>query len=267
MGKETEGQQLSRRTFVKGSALAALTTAAGTGALGSLYGCSTAGPSGGSGGGAASEEKTVWSHCNVNCGGRCALQFHTQDGEIVYMESDNTGDSSVDGLQSRACLRGRSMRRWINSPDRLQYPMKRTGKRGDGQFEQISWDEAIDLIAEKLKYTIDTYGNEAVYTNYATGMYAVTGRMFDRFINLIGGQLGMYGDYSTAQITAAMPYTYGGADSFNASPLIEALNSDLLVMFGNSPADTRMGGANIVHDLELVRESGTKIINIDYRLN
>ena len=101
------------------------------------------------------------------------LQWHSRDGKIVYMESDNTGD---DALQARACLRGRSMRRWINHPDRLTKPMKRVGKRGEGKFEEISWDEAIDTIASELKRVIDTYGNEAIYVNYATGMYSCTGK-------------------------------------------------------------------------------------------
>ena len=105
----------------------------------------------------------MWSQCNVNCGGNVrASQWHVSRRQgSLYAETDNTGDPN--DLQARACLRGRSMRRWLNSPDRLLYPMKRVGKRGEGKFEQISWDEAIDTIAEKLKYTIDTYGNEAIY--------------------------------------------------------------------------------------------------------
>ena len=60
----------------------------------------------------------------------------------------------------RSCLKARSIRKWINSPQRLT-PMKRVGKRGSGEFERISWDEALDIIAEKWKYTLDTYGSEA----------------------------------------------------------------------------------------------------------
>lgn len=68
--------------------------------------------------------------------------------------------------QPRACLRGRTYRRWMNHPDRINYPMKRVGKRGEGKFERISWDEAIDLAATKLKEVIEKYGNEAVYLPY-----------------------------------------------------------------------------------------------------
>ena len=99
-------------------------------------------------------------------------------------------------MQARACLRGRSMRRWLNSPDRLLYPMKRAGKRGEGKFEQITWDEAIDTIASELKRVIDTYGNEAIYVNYATGMYSKTGNPTARLLNLLGGYLNRSYDYS-----------------------------------------------------------------------
>jgi anaerobic dimethyl sulfoxide reductase subunit A len=59
--------------------------------------------------------------------------MHVVDGAIKYVETDNTGDDNYDGLhQVRACLRGRSMRRRVYNPDRLKYPMKRVGKRGEG---------------------------------------------------------------------------------------------------------------------------------------
>ena len=99
-----------------------------------------------------SDEKVIWSACTVNCGSRCPLRMHVVDGEIKYVETDNTGDDNYDGLhQVRACLRGRSMRRRVYNPDRLKYPMKRVGKRGEGKFERITWDEALDTIAASLK--------------------------------------------------------------------------------------------------------------------
>lgn len=268
---------LSRRTFVKGSlAGVALAGAAGS----ALYGCAPKAEETAKDGTAATSDQIAWSQCNVNCGGNCVFQWHSRDGKIVYMESDNTGDAD---LQARACLRGRSMRRWINSPDRLLYPMKRVGKRGEGKFEQISWDEAIDTIASELKRIIDTYGNEAIYVNYATGMYSTTGRNpSKRLLSLLGGFINQGYDYSTHMMSAVMPYMFGSDkekgsvyspyDNVNASSFSEAERaSDLVVMFGNSPAETRMGGANAVWDFAKVREAvngrGGKIINIDYRLN
>ena len=262
---------LSRRTFVKGS-LAGLALAGASGSA--LYGCAPQSQGDGANGAAdAPADQIAWSQCNVNCGGCCVFQWHSRDGKIVYMESDNTGD---DALQARACLRGRSMRRWINHPDRLTKPMKRVGKRGEGKFEEISWDEAIDTIASELKRVIDTYGNEAIYKIYGSGMYSATGNPSSRLLNVLGGCLGGMYDYSTNMLSAALPFLYGEDcgpyDNVFASSMTEAeLHSDLVVMFGNSPAETRMGGANIVWDFarvrEAVKERGGRIVNIDYRLN
>ena len=271
----TETQStLSRRTFVKGS----LASLAATGAVGSaLYGCAPQTQAGNeempATGEEAAPDEIHWSQCNVNCGGNCIFQWHSRDGKVLYMETDNTGDND---LQARACLRGRSMRRWLNSPDRLLYPMKRVGKRGEGKFEQISWDEAIDTIAEKLKYTIDTYGNDAIHRVYSTGMYSTTGNPTSRLLNCLGGYLERHYDYSANMILGSMPYMYGDQfspyDNVHCSSFSEAANnSDLVVMFGNSPAETRMGGANAAWDFARVREGvlsrGGKIVNIDYRLN
>ena len=240
---------------------------------------------------ADSPETIHWSQCNVNCGGNCIFKWHSKDGKAVYMTTDDIGN---EDFQSRACVRGRTMRRWLNSPDRLLYPMKRVGKRGEGKFERITWDEAIDTIVDKLKYTIDNYGNDAIFTIYATGMYSTTGNPSQRLLNCLGGSLTRFYDYSTNMMSAAMPYMLGSADvltaegnhptlgvpasvyspydNINASSFSEAeANSDLVVMFGNSPAETRMGGLNAVWDFARVREAVLgrvgKIINIDYRLN
>ncbi len=255
--------ELSRRSFVKASGSLALLAAAG-GAVSTadnLFGEVEPAQ-------AAAEDKIVWSQCNVNCGGRCIFQWHVKDGKIAYMLTDDTGN---DDFQARACLRGRAMRQWINHPDRLQYPMKRTGPRGTGKFERISWDEAIDTIADKLKYTIETYGNDSIYINYATGMYSATGRTTERLMNCLGGYLPMYGDYSTGMHQYVMPFMYGVGvspyENVSASSVDQAGKADLVLMFGNSPADNRMGGANVVWDYARVREKGPEIIHIDYRYN
>lgn len=168
---------------------------------------------------AASDEKVVWSACTVNCGSRCPLRMHVVDGEIRYVETDNTGDDVYEDLhQVRACLRGRSMRRRVYNPDRLKYPMKRVGKRGENKFERITWEEAFDTIAGTMKRLIRDYGNESIYLNYGTGTLGGTmtkswppgATLIARLMNCCGGYLNHYGDYSTAQIAAGLNYTYGG---------------------------------------------------------
>ena len=216
------------------------------------------------------EERIVWGACSVNCGSRCALRSHVRDDEVVWVETDNTGADIYGDHQVRACLRGRSIRRRINHPDRLNYPMKRVGKRGEGKFVRISWEEALDTIAGNLKRIVKDYGNEAVYINYSSGIVggnmtrsSPTASPVMRLMNCYGGSLNQYGTYSTAQIACAMPYTYGSNDG-NSTSDIE--NSKLVVMFGNNPAETRMSGGGITYYLEQARErSNARMIVIDPR--
>ncbi|VTR38274.1 Dimethyl sulfoxide reductase DmsA precursor [Serratia fonticola] len=70
----------------------------------------------------APQDKVVWGACSVNCGSRCALRLHVRDDEVYWVETDNTGDDVYGNHQVRACLRGRSMRRRMNHPERLKLP-------------------------------------------------------------------------------------------------------------------------------------------------
>ncbi|MCK6935269.1 dimethyl sulfoxide reductase subunit A [Enterobacter roggenkampii] len=258
---------ISRRTLVKSTAIGSLALAAGGISL--PFGLKSA---------AAAvkhavqppEDTVVWGACSVNCGSRCALRLHVRDNEVYWVETDNTGEDVYGDHQVRACLRGRSIRRRINHPDRLNYPMKRVGKRGEGKFERITWDEALDTIAASLKDVVANYGNEAVYINYSSGIVGgnITrsspyASLVARLMNCYGGFLSHYGTYSTAQIACAMPYTYGSNDG-NSTSDIE--NTKLVVMFGNNPAETRMSGGGITYYLEQARErSNARMIVIDPR--
>ncbi|EOZ8852569.1 dimethylsulfoxide reductase subunit A [Cronobacter malonaticus] len=261
---------ISRRTLVKSTALGGLALAAGGISLpfgvrqvAAAVGHAISPP----------DERVVWSACTVNCGSRCPLRMHVVNGEIRYVETDNTSGDDYDGLhQVRACLRGRSMRRRVYNPDRLKYPMKRVGKRGEGKFVRISWDEALDTIARGMKRIISEYGNEAIYLNYGTGTLGGTmtrswppGKtLIARLMNCCGGYLNHYGDYSSAQIAAGLNYTYGGWADGNSPSDIE--NSKLVVLFGNNPGETRMSGGGVTYYLEQARaKSQARMIVIDPR--
>ena len=111
------------------------------------------------------------SSCVVNCGSRCPLKVIVKNGEVIRIEPEDIGTDSCSTPHVRACVRGRAMRQRLYSAERLEYPMKRVGKRGEGKFERISWDEAFDTVAAALKRIIAQYGNEAVYYQYGSGTY------------------------------------------------------------------------------------------------
>lgn len=208
--------------------------------------------------------RTVFGYCGVNCEGRCILNFHMKGDELIWVDTDSAGEDACNRRQIRACLRGRSIREWINHEDRLSYPLRRVGKRGEGRFERISWDDALDDIASNLSRIVKTYGNEAVYINFASGVMTANGIGFlYRFMNMYGGSLDAYGDYSHSQIDAAMPYLYGSRD---ANTPTDVKNSKLLVLFGDNTFETKMcGGGAAVYLKDAIAEAGVRTIVIDPR--
>lgn len=218
----------------------------------------------------SAEETLVWNACLVNCGSRCPLKCHVVDGVIRWVSQEDNNGSGTDEFgshQVRACLRGRSARRRVYNPDRLRYPMKRVGKRGEGKFARISWDEAIKIVGDQLKYTIDKYGNDAIYYQYGSGStgYNFGGRSScQRFLRLIGGYVEYYGTYSEAQSARAVPFTFGAG--FERSLTSEIGNARLCVFFGYSPAENRMSGGGETYQVnEWRQKNNTKMVYVDPR--
>ncbi len=200
-----------------------------------------------------------------NCGGRCLLKVFVKDGIITRIETDDRSGDTLDDPQLRACLRGRAYRHRQYQADRLKYPMKRAGKRGEGKFERISWDEAIDLMAENINRIIEKYGNEALYIPYGTGSYnQINGKWpADRLLHLYGGCLEYYNSYSWACINQATPTVYGTKITGNQRQ--DWINSKYILMWGWNPSETR-DGTNSEYFLQKAKEKGAKLVCIDPRM-
>jgi len=144
---------------------------------------------------AGSTERVVQTCSTFDCGGKCDIRAHVADGVVTQITT--RPDSALDPEMPvmRACVRGRSYRKFVYHPDRLKYPMKRVGKRGEGKFERISWDEATTLIADNLQRITAKYGPESrfVHNNTATSGGTFSGdKMMRRLLNLTGGYLEYY---------------------------------------------------------------------------
>ncbi|MTJ80306.1 MAG: molybdopterin-dependent oxidoreductase [Telmatospirillum sp.] len=215
---------------------------------------------------AAPGESIRHSACLVNCGSRCALKVVVKDGGIVRIEPEPAVDEAVFGRhQIRPCLRGRSSRWRVYSPDRLKYPMKRVGKRGEGKFKRITWDEAVTLVASEIKRVRETYGNAAIYYNYGSGAYYSNqgSHAWKRLLGLAGGYLRYHNTYSTAEIATITPYSQG---TYVASPFQEVRHSDLVVLFGLNLSETRMSGGGQVEEMRrALEQSNPRVIIIDPR--
>lgn len=213
-------------------------------------------------------DKIVWNSCLVNCGSRCVLRFEVKDGTIVRELPDNSGTHEIVDPQLRPCVRGRSLRRRVYDPNRIKKPMRRKPgtQRGAGEWEEISWDEAMDTIASEYRRIVDTYGQEAIYNQYASG---VTGGniilgSWSRLLSQMGGYVGWYGSYSTSQITRSMPFMYG--QRFESNSIADTKHSSLVIYWGNNPVETRMSGGNNMWSAQKTRaDHKVRTIVIDPR--
>ena len=210
----------------------------------------------------AAETRTP-AFCAIDCPGRCPLELHLRDGELTRISANKAAP---------ACHRGLSMRAWANSPDRLMWPMRRVGPPGSAQFERVTWDEALDEIADRLARIRREHGNESIYLAYTTGQSCTTADPFERLMNCFGGFLDRYNNYSNPQINAMVRNMYGaGALYPGGSELDVAADARLVLVFGASPAETGTGRATW-HGawdrvVEQVGERGGRIVMVDPRRN
>jgi anaerobic selenocysteine-containing dehydrogenase len=107
---------------------------------------------------------TTWSP-GPGCHGGCGVLAHIKDGKLVKIE----GDPDHPMNQGRLCARALAMTQYVDHPDRLRYPVKRTGKRGENKWQRITWAEAYDLIEEKMNKIREEHGPESMVFNVGTG--------------------------------------------------------------------------------------------------
>jgi anaerobic dimethyl sulfoxide reductase subunit A len=198
-----------------------------------------------------------------NCGGRCLLIAYIKDGVITQLDTDDRPDSPTDP-QLRACVRGRAYLRRQYHPDRLTRPLIRTGKRGEGEFSPVSWNEALDILAGQIKRVKETYGNGALFVPYGTGSYNQTNgsQTARRLMNLYGGCLGIWNSYSWGAINVATPTVYGTLQTGNQRQ--DWLNSKYILMWSWNPAEMR-DGTNSEYFIKLARQRGAHVVCIDPR--
>jgi len=208
-----------------------------------------------------SDEKTstfvVPTVCATHCGGTCLLRVHVDQGVIKRVETDDGEEP-----QLRACFRGRALRQRVYAPDRILYPMKRTGERGEGQFQRITWDEALDIVAAKIKDVRDAFGPESILFLHNPGdmvslNYATT---INRLLAMAGGFSARYGTPSFQAGMFASFVNYGSI--FCSNTRDDLLNSRLIIMWGWDPAST-MTGTNTPWFLARAKDGGTRIIAVD----
>ena len=206
------------------------------------------------------KEELIYTAGRNNCGGRCPLETTVQDGCLTSLKAGTQID--LPGL--RACVRHTGYRRTYLSPERLRYPMLRIGKRGEGRFKRISWEEAVDRLYEEWVRIRDTYGPGSRMPIYGWGVSAVIrpNALLTRLLALDGGFLDHYGSYSSIQTRIATPYAYG--DALSGNSVEDLANTKLLILWAHNPVETVFSPQTSYY-INKAKKNGAKVIVIDPR--
>ncbi len=125
------------------------------------------------------ETRILKSVCR-SCHGGCGVDLHVTDGKLSKVVGDRASPLNKGSL----CPIGANTMALVYHPDRLKYPLRRTGKRGEGKWQRISWDEALDEIASRVQAIKDEHGAEAIALGTGTGRHHI--RWVSRFAHALG---------------------------------------------------------------------------------
>lgn len=183
---------------------------------------------------------------------QCGLDLFVKDGKIIRVEGSKEAPHSHGSL----CSKGAATRQYVYSPDRLKTPLRRVGERGEGKFEPISWDEALDEIAKNLNVAKAQYGPESVI--FFAG-YPKHHRAFLQRLAMSFGSPNYCTESSTCSTATIMAQqlTYGAP----AAPDNGA--SACMLMWSTNPAASK---TLICEGLFDRLDKGTKLIVVDPRV-
>lgn len=183
------------------------------------------------------------------------MNVHVRDGKIVKTSRRQQTDKNV----TRVCNKGVTHALRVYGEDRIKYPMKRIGERGEGKWEQISWDEAIDTIVSKWKEFAEKHGPAANAFLAGSGNISPDSHHGKRLRAAMGAT--MLDAAQDRVFYAAMPPIVGNAKGQGGCGRWDYFNAKHLILWGYNPAES--DSQNFHWILQAQTDHGTDVINID----
>lgn len=203
------------------------------------------------------ESRLISSNCRANCFQSCHLYAHVKDGKLVK----TTPAPYEDSIYTGSCIKGVTNVQRTYSATRIKYPMRRVGERGEGKWERISWDEAINEISQRFINIQEKYGSRALAFDTASGNYGLVHGMqglVNRLANSIGAtKINVCYDQATGY--GADRVIGGGVWRWGNEPrtMFDAKN---IIVWGSNPVFSQP------HNWRIVKEAqakGAKVTTID----
>jgi anaerobic dimethyl sulfoxide reductase subunit A len=187
------------------------------------------------------------------CGPGCGILAHVKDGVLVKVEP---GDFPGTGHVCAKCL---SAVKWVYHPDRLKYPMKRQGARGEGGWQRITWDEALDTIAHRLRDISDTHGSRSMAWTMDFMALLVTDAL-EGLIGAYGGTFLLPSGYGDSGGTCNDKVCFGAPWWYGEDYTSRFDNPALCLNWGGNPTETDSFKWRRIRD---AKEGGARLVAID----
>ncbi|MDA3052341.1 molybdopterin-dependent oxidoreductase [Campylobacter sp. JMF_01 NE2] len=194
-------------------------------------------------------------YCEM-CFWNCGVNVFTRDGKIHKIEGNKLNPYNYGTI----CAKGNAGVYSTYDPDRLKYPMIRVGKRGEGKWKKVSWDEAFDFVHENLEKIIDKYGAKSI----AAFAHGSCSSYFHKFASLLGTPNVSYASFSECRGSRAIGWslTFGGG-GIGGHENYDMANTKYMILFGRN-----MAGAIQVREARDFMEglaNGAKLVYVDPR--
>ncbi len=195
------------------------------------------------------------SSCPHDCPSTCSLEVEKLGDQEIGRVRGAEGNTYTAGV---ICAKVARYAERTHHPDRLMHPMKRTGPKGSGQFEKISWDEALDTVAKEFLEREEKHGSETVWPYYYAGTMGLVHRDGIERLRHAKNYSGFFG---TICINLARAGWKAGAGKFVGADPREMAKSDMVVIWGTNAVHTQINV--MTHATRARKERGAKIVVID----
>lgn len=195
----------------------------------------------------------VYTSCTLDCPDGCGIVAHVEDGKVVKLE----GHADHEFTKGYLCAKTYRFPRRLYSSERQLHPLKRQDGTPDSPWVRIGWDEALDLVAERIRSYTTTTGSLSIMHYQRTGSWGVTKKLNHRFWNLLGGVTTPSGSLCSGAARAGQKLDFGVRLGHDPSDMV---NSKLVLLWGRNPLATNL---HLVPLLKSVRDAGGRVILID----
>jgi anaerobic selenocysteine-containing dehydrogenase len=199
------------------------------------------------------------SACPHDCPSTCALEVEVLDERTIGRVRGAKDNDYTAGV---VCAKVARYAEREHHADRLKYPLQRVGSKGSGEFRRISWDDALDLVAENFLKAEQRYGAEAVWPYYYAG---TMGLVMRDGINRLRHAKKYSGFHSTICVNPAYAGFTAGTGKVAGSDPREMAKSDLVVIWGTNAVNTQVNV--MTHAVRARKERGAKIAAVDIYMN